>query len=147
MHFYETGKTGNTTSSKYGCFVDSMALFDPAMFKISPREAAQMDPGQRLLLMTTYEALEKAGYSPNSTPTSMADRIGTFVGQTTDDWREHNTSQKIEMYYVPGTIRAFGPGRLNYYFKWSGPSYGFDTACSSSSVAIQMAYNSLLSRE
>lgn len=114
---------------------------------MSPREAAQTDPAQRLLLLTTYEALEMAGYTPDGTPSTASERIGTFFGQTIDDYREANTSQNIDMYYATGGIRAFGPGRLNYHFKWEGPSYSVDTACSSSAVAIQMAVSSLLTRE
>ena len=114
---------------------------------MSPREVAQTDPGQRLLLLTTYEALEMAGYSPSGSPSYVSERIGTFFGQTLDDYREANASQDIEMYYVTGGIRAFGPGRLNYHFKWEGPSYCVDAACSSSALSIQMAVASLRSHE
>ena len=114
---------------------------------MSPREITQTDPGQRLLLMTTYEALEMAGYCPDGSPSTNRRRIGTYFGQTLDDWREHNASQNIDMYYVTGGIRAFGPGRVNYHFKWEGPSISLDTACSSSSVAIQLACSALSSHE
>ena len=114
---------------------------------MSPREALQTDPGQRMMLLTTYEALEMAGYTPNANPSTQLPRIGTFFGQTTDDWREHNISQKPDIYYVSGGIRAFGPGRLNYHFGFEGPSYSFDTACSSSSVAAQMVCSALLARD
>ena len=114
---------------------------------MSPREAAQTDPAQRLLLLTTYEALEMAGYTPDGTPSTASDRIGTFFGQTLDDYREANASQNIEMYYATGGIRAFGAGRLNYHFKWEGPSYCVDAACSSSALAIQMAMTSLRTHE
>lgn len=114
---------------------------------MSPREAAQTDPAQRLLLLTTYEALEMAGYAPNGSPSYAADRIGTFFGQTLDDYRETNAGQDIDMYYVTGGIRAFGPGRLHYHFKWEGPSYCVDAACSSSALTIQMAVKALRSRE
>ncbi|KAK1953603.1 ketoacyl-synt-domain-containing protein [Colletotrichum sublineola] len=130
-----------------GCFYQGLGLFDCRLFNMSPREAAQTDPGQRLLLMATYEALQLAGYSPGTTSSTDGRRVGTFFGQTTDDWREYNVRDDIDMFYVPGTIRAFGPGHLNYYFKWDGPSYSFDTACSSSSVAVQMACASLLARD
>lgn len=114
---------------------------------MSPREASQTDPAQRLLLLTTYEALEMAGYTPDGTPSTAGDRIGTFFGQTLDDYREANASQNIEMYYVSGGIRAFGAGRLNYHFKWEGPSYCVDAACSSSTLSIQMAMSSLRAHE
>lgn len=131
----------------YGCFLDRPGFFDARLFNMSPREAAQTDPAQRLLLLTTYEALEMAGYTPNGSPSYAGERIGTFFGQTLDDYREVNASQEIEMYYVTGGIRAFGPGRLNYYFKWEGPSYCVDAACSSSALSIQMAVAALRSRE
>jgi acyl transferase domain-containing protein len=106
-----------------------------------------MDPVQRLLLMTTYEALEMAGYFPNGSPSTKCERIGTFFGQCLDDWREYQNSQDVKPYYVPGGIRSFAPGRLNYHFKWEGPSTSYDAACSSSSVAINAACIALLARE
>ena len=76
---------------------------------MSPREAAQTDPMQRLALVTAYEALEMAGFVPNRTESTMLDRIGTFYGQTSDDYRETNASQNIDTYFITGGIRAFGP--------------------------------------
>ncbi|TVY28403.1 Conidial pigment polyketide synthase [Lachnellula hyalina] len=146
-HFDASGATKNTIVTPYGCFIERPGMFDTRLFSMSPREAAQTDPGQRLMLLTAYEALEMAGYTANGSPSTDSSRIGTFFGQTTDDWREHNASQNIDIYYATAGIRAFGPGRLNYHFKWDGPSYSVDTACSSSSVAIQLACQSLLSRE
>jgi iron transport multicopper oxidase len=102
---------------------------------------------QRLLLLTTYEALEMAGYSPGRTPSSIGSRVGSFFGQTSDDWREVNASQNVDTFFITGGIRAFGPGRLNYHFKWDGPSYSIDTACSSSAASIQLACSALLARE
>ncbi|KAL8925721.1 MAG: hypothetical protein Q9172_002112 [Xanthocarpia lactea] len=146
-HCDPSGKTKNTIITPYGCFLDRPGFFDARLFNMSPREAAQTDPGQRLMLMTTYEALERAGYAPNGSPSYAGERIGTFFGQTLDDYREANASQDIEMYYVTGGIRAFGAGRLNYHFKWQGPSYCVDAACSSSALSIQMAVAALRSHE
>jgi acyl transferase domain-containing protein len=141
-HVDVSGSTKNTSKAAYGCFLDQPGLFDTNLFNISPREAKVIDPIQRLLLMTTYEVLETAGYANDDKR-----RIGTFFGQATDDWRETNASQDIDLYYVPGGMRAFGPGRLNYHFKWEGPSYSIDTACSSSSAAVEMAYKALLGHD
>ena len=54
-----------------------------------------------------------------------------------------NSAQNIDTYFIPGGNRVFIPGRLNYFFKFSGPSYSVDTACSSSLAAIHIACNSL----
>ncbi|KAI9731500.1 MAG: Type I Iterative PKS [Cirrosporium novae-zelandiae] len=142
-HVDPTGKKKNTTSTPYGCWVDNPGLFDPRFFNMSPREATQTDPMQRLAILTAYEALEQAGFVPNRTPSTQRDRVGIFYGQVSDDWREINSGQNVDTYFIPGGIRAFTPGRINYHFKFSGPSINVDTACSSSLAAIHMACNSL----
>lgn len=142
-HVDADGKRNNTSHTPFGCFIENPGLFDPRFFGISPREAAQTDPMQRLALVTAYEALEMSGYVPNRTPSTKLDRIGTFYGQTSDDWREIQAAQKVDTYFIPGGVRAFGPGRINYHFKFSGPSFNIDTACSSSLAAIQLACTSL----
>ncbi|KAL9130124.1 MAG: hypothetical protein Q9217_001598 [Psora testacea] len=135
------------SKARYGCFMDAPGSFDARFFNLSPREALQTDPGQRLALVTAYEALEMAGYVPNRTPATNIDRIGTFYGQTSDEYKEQNMAQDVGTYFIPGGIRAFGPGRINHYFKFGGPAYSVDTACSSSLVALNMACNSVWSHE
>ena len=76
---------------------------------MSPREATQTDPMHRLGLASAYEALEMAGYVPNRTPSTKLERIGTFYGQTSDDWREINAAQDIDTYFITGGVRAFAP--------------------------------------
>lgn len=114
---------------------------------MSPREAAQTDPMQRLMLTTAYAAMEMAGIVPGRTPSTMPNRIGTIYGQASDDWREINAAQDIDTYFISGGVRAFGPGRVNYFFKFGGPSFAIDTACSSSLAAIQLACTSLRAGE
>lgn len=142
-HVDPTGKARNTSHTPFGCWIENPGLFDPRFFNMSPREAFQTDPMQRLALSTAYEALEMSGYVPNRTPSTKLDRIGTFYGQTSDDWREINAAQQVDTYYITGGVRAFGPGRINYHFGFSGPSFNIDTACSSSAAAIQLACTSL----
>ncbi|KAF4536149.1 Beta-ketoacyl synthase [Lasiodiplodia theobromae] len=142
-HHDPAGKRMNTSLTPYGCFIDEPGLFDAPFFNMSPREAEQTDPMQRLALVTAYEALERAGYVANRTPATNLHRIGTFYGQASDDYREVNTAQEIGTYFIPGGCRAFGPGRINYFFKFSGPSFSCDTACSSSLATIQAACTSL----
>lgn len=135
---------------------------------MSPREALQTDPMQRLALVTAYEALEMSGFVPDRTRSTALSRVGTFYGQTSDDYRDVNAAQDIGTYFITGGIRAFGPvstspllpsskfvygltsqqqGRINYFFKFGGPSYSIDTACSSSLAAIQLACTALRNGE
>ncbi|TLD37529.1 6-deoxyerythronolide-B synthase [Venturia nashicola] len=138
-HFDPTGKKKNTSRVKYGCFIKEPGMFDARFFNLSPRESENTDPAQRLAITATYEAIEMAGLVPNRTPSTRSDRIGVFFGVTSDDWREVNSGQNIDTYFIPGGNRAFIPGRISYFFRFSGPSISFDTACSSSFAAIQSA--------
>jgi iterative type I PKS product template protein len=146
-HTDPTSKKKNTSHTPFGNFIENPGLFDARFFNMSPREAAQTDPMQRLMLSTGYEAMEMAGIVPDRTPSTKKDRIGTFYGQTSDDWREVNAAQDIDTYFISGGVRAFGPGRLNYFFKFSGPSFSVDTACSSSFAAMNVAITSLRAGE
>ncbi|KAM5493712.1 Type I Iterative PKS [Microsporum canis] len=146
-HVDPTGKKKNTSATPYGCWLEHPEAFDGLFFNMSPREAPQVDPVQRIALMTAYEAIEQAGIVPGATPSTRHDRVGVFYGVTSNDWMETNSAQDIDTYFIPGGNRAFIPGRINYFFKFSGPSYSVDTACSSSLASIHIACNSLWQRD
>ena len=133
----------NVSSTGFGCWLHDAAQFDARFFNMSPREAPQVDPAQRIALMAATEALEQAGIVPGRTPSTEKDRVGVYIGSTSNDWMETNSAQNIDTYFIPGGNRAFIPGRINYHFKFSGPSYTIDTACSSSLAAIHLACNAL----
>lgn len=156
-HYDPSGNTPNATLTKWGCFDEHVSEFDLSLFRMSPREvrpsqprdphftdsaqALQTNPDHRMMMLTSYEALEMAGYS-DPLPDQPRPKCGTFFGQNGDEYRE-NTAQHIDTNFVTGGNRAFGPGRVSYYFGWEGPSMSIDTACSSSAVAINQACNSL----
>ncbi|KAE8357832.1 hypothetical protein BDV27DRAFT_169999 [Aspergillus caelatus] len=146
-HFDPTGEKDNTVGTRFGNFIDHPGYFDAGFFNMSPREAEQTDPMQRLALVTAYEALEMAGFVPNRTPSSHLSRVGTYYGQASDDYREVNAGQKIGTYGIPGTERGFGNGRINYFFNFQGPSFNIDTACSSGLAAVQAACSALWAGE
>ncbi|KAK6206284.1 Conidial yellow pigment biosynthesis polyketide synthase [Colletotrichum tabaci] len=146
-HYDAEHKKVNASHTQYGCFVDDPGFFDAGFFNMSPREAEQTDPMQRLALVTAFEALERAGFVAGRTGSSHKSRVGTWYGQASDDYREVNTAQEIGTYFIPGGCRAFGPGRINYFFKFSGPSFSCDTACSSSLATIQAACTALWNGE
>lgn len=75
--------------------------FDHSFFGISPREAKSVDPQQRVLLQTTYKALEDAGYVPDSTPSFAKETFGCYIGNATLDYPD-NLKDDIDVYYSPG---------------------------------------------
>ncbi|RAH64894.1 ketoacyl-synt-domain-containing protein [Aspergillus aculeatinus CBS 121060] len=122
----------------FGNFIKNPFEFDAPHFNISPREAKSMDPQQRLLLHAAVEALDDAGYAPGSSPSYQKETFGVYVGVATGDYVD-NLRTQLDIYYSPGTLRAFLSGRISYAFKMNGPSIVIDTACSSSLVALHHA--------
>ncbi|GME55931.1 hypothetical protein GTA08_BOTSDO13036 [Neofusicoccum parvum] len=137
-----SNKNPRKMNAKYGNFLDDPYAFDNTFFQISPREAKSMDPQQRLLLHAALEAMEDAGYAPDSTPSFQRESTGVYVGAATLDYVD-NTRNDIDVYYSPGTLRAFLSGRISYAFQLKGPSVVIDTACSSSTVALYQACRAL----
>lgn len=142
-HVDPTGSRKNTSRTPYGCWLRAPGAFDATFFNTTPREAFQIDPASRLALMTAYEAMENAGMVPGTTRSTQKHRVGVAYGVTSNDWMEVNSAQNVDTFFIPGGCRAFIPGRINYVFNLSGPSYSVDTACSSSLSAIHIACNSL----
>jgi hypothetical protein len=98
-----------TTTTRFGCFMNKPGNFDARFFHVSPREALLMDPGHRQFLMSTYEALEMAGYSDGQTRATDPRKIAAFYGQSNDDWHmvSHYTLG-CDAYTLQGAQRAFG---------------------------------------
>src|SRR5262249_38663118 len=69
--------------SKAGGFLRDFDQFDPLFFNISPREARCIDPQQRLVLETSWEALENANIDPTRLRHGNG---GTYFGASSIDW-------------------------------------------------------------
>ncbi|UKZ81664.1 Type I Iterative PKS [Trichoderma virens FT-333] len=137
----------NATTAVHGAWLENPGLFDNRLFNMSPREASQTDPIHRLLLTTSYEALESAGYSPGGSISTQSNRIASFLGQTTSDWQDVLNEDGIDIYYIPGVGRAFASGRVNHHFKWGGTSLSVDAACATGIATVSLAVSALLARE
>ncbi|RRH95025.1 KR domain-containing protein [Pseudomonas aeruginosa] len=128
-----------------GGFIEGAQEFDPRFFRISPREAQLLDPRQRLLLETAWEALEQAAIAPSSLRGSST---GVFVGLMGHGYdlllRQTGQGHESRPAFTTGNAASVAAGRLAYFFDWHGPALSVDTACSSSLVAIHLACESLL---
>ena len=130
----------------WGNFVRDIDAFDHRFFKKSSREAATMDPQQRLLLEVAYQAIESSGYFGDMSG-SMADDIGCYLGVCANDYNDNVASHPPNAFSSLGTLRAFLSGKISHYFGWTGPSVTYDTACSSSAVAIHSACKAIQTGE
>jgi acyl transferase domain-containing protein/acyl carrier protein/SAM-dependent methyltransferase len=119
-------------------FLDDIASFDHRFFHKSSREAASMDPQQRILLQVAYHTLASSGFFSRQQHDEVSD-VGCFVGVCASDYDENVASHPANAFSALGTLRAFVTGRVSHFFGLSGPSITFDTACSSSAVAIDAA--------
>ena len=122
----------------WGNFLRSPDVFDHRFFNVSGREAKSMDPQQRLTLQVAYEALESSGHFSLSSEKQATD-VGCYLGVGSVDYEDNVASEDANAFSALGTLRAFISGRISHFFGWTGPSITFDTACSSSAVAIHSA--------
>ena len=131
-------------------FLEDVDKFDSLFFNISPREAEMLDPQERLFLEVAWEAIEDAGYYPESLAREDSSRnIGVFVGAV---WAMYQILGVEEKHLgnntaVPNSFLWSIANRASYALNLSGPSLTVDTACSSSLTALYLACEAIQAGE
>ncbi|WP_460999418.1 SDR family NAD(P)-dependent oxidoreductase [Streptomonospora sediminis] len=140
----DRGLTGNTNG--VGGFVHSATRFDADFFGISPREALAMDPQQRIVLESSWEALERAGIDPRGLRNSGT---GVYLGLTNSAYQDVAGALDTDSrnFMITGTATSVASGRVSYVLGLAGPAVSVDTACSSSLVALHFAVQALRAGE
>jgi polyketide synthase 5 len=141
----EPGVPGRSVS-KWGAFLDDVAGFDSEFFGMGEREATLSDPQHRLLLETSWEAMEHAGLSRER----LADTLtGVFVGLTHNDYQllAADAGAVEKPYGFIANSFSLASGRIAYALGLHGPALTVDTACSSGLMAVHLACRSLHERE
>ncbi|KAJ3879512.1 acyl transferase domain-containing protein [Lentinula edodes] len=129
-----------------GYFIQDLEKFDASFFGISPKEAEQMDPHQRLGLELSWEALENAGIDPKSLAGSDT---AVFMGVDSDDYSRLLLEDlaNIEAWMGIGTAAHGIPNRISYHLDLMGPSTAVDCACASSLTAVHMGCRAITNGE
>lgn len=132
--------------SRWGGFIDDVGGFDAAFFGFGEREATAIDPQHRLLLETSWEAIEHAGIVPASLSGS---RTGVFVGLCQQDYTLMTGDAGVlgDAYGYTCTPFSMASGRIAYGLGLLGPAITMDTSCSSGLLAVHLACRSLDSGE
>ena len=131
---------------KAAAMLDGFDMFDAKFFGMTPREAEIIDPQQRLFMECAWHALEDAGY-PTETGNT---RIGVYAGVRQSNYRLQNIESNRERLaaineyqIIFSNDKDYMPTRVSYKLGLTGPSLNINTACSTSLVAVQTAFQSL----
>jgi acyl transferase domain-containing protein len=138
-----TGPAPGKIFTERGGFLDNIDEFDAQFFNISPKQAPYIDPQQRMLLETAWEALENANIDP---ATLRHGNGGVYIGASSVDYAmELDTLpyEELDGALATGVTTFPLSGRLSYFLGWRGPSLSMDTACSSSLTALHVAAQGL----
>jgi phthiocerol/phenolphthiocerol synthesis type-I polyketide synthase E len=136
------------TFIRAGAPLQGLELFDAEYFNYSAREAEFIDPQQRVFLECAVEALETAGVDPGR----HQGQIGVFAGegQTLYGYQILANRSVIgveRQMAVIGNDKDYLATRTSYKLGLRGPSITVQCACSTATVAVHLAIQSLLSYE
>ncbi|NDI34213.1 beta-ketoacyl synthase N-terminal-like domain-containing protein [Chengkuizengella sediminis] len=131
----------------HGGYLDDVDQFDYSFFNLSPKEAALMDPNQRLFLESAWQCIDDAGYGGKRITGS---RTGVYLGYA--DWPvfgQYISKKQPSNISIAsaGNTPSLIASRIAYMLDLKGPAFLVDTACSSSLVAVHLACMALKNNE
>ena len=126
--------------ARFGRFLSNIEWFDTEIFNCAPLEAIYMDPQQRIMLESAYEALKGIHGDPN---------VGVLASISFWDYSlqaDRHIGRLGEAYKATGRCFSVAAGRISYCYGLKGPSASIDTACSSSLSAMHLGKSMLHER-
>lgn len=141
----DTSVKGKAYNERAAFLKHDIYMFDADFFEISDSEARKMDIQQRLLLETSYEALEDAGISVSGSCAGVF--IGGFMQDALTNIMHKQNYYNLNGYDATGISNGMLANKISYFYDLHGPSISIDTACSSSLTALHYACQSIIEGE
>jgi myxalamid-type polyketide synthase MxaB len=157
LDFIDSSLLSHPNYVKAGAVLSNIDLFDADFFGYSAKEAEIMDPQQRIFLECAWEALESAGYNPETHKES----VGVYAGSSLSTYLINNVCPSLgfspqrpflshrlfraasDLHLEQGNGSDHLPMRVSYKLGLTGPSVNVQTTCSTSLVAVHLACQSL----
>ncbi|MDR2024100.1 MAG: AMP-binding protein [Hungatella sp.] len=131
--------------------VEDIDSFDYEFFEISKEEALFMDPQQRLMMETAYEALEDAGMV---TEFGAERPVGVYAGMNWNGYSRHVSAyvrrmgaEKVHQNALVRNLNNIAAAAIAHQFNFTGPAMALDTACSSFLTGIHQGVRALRNGE
>ncbi|WP_044283307.1 SDR family NAD(P)-dependent oxidoreductase [Candidatus Endolissoclinum faulkneri] len=116
--------------------------FDSELFAIPPRRAARLDPQQRILLELAWNAMEEAGYGPQTSDLL----VGTFIGLAQSSYFPAEKGLPEDAVFdLTAQEKDYAATRIAHKLGLLGPAMVVQSACSSALLAVHMACEALIS--
>ncbi|WPH18630.1 amino acid adenylation domain-containing protein [Variovorax paradoxus] len=126
--------------------IEGIENFDAAFFGIGPKDAALMDPQQRVFLEICWECLERAGYVPDAAPGP----VGVYAGMYNASYFQRHVATRPDLIEAVGEFQVMLANEKDYIttrvanrLNLTGPAVSIHTACSTSLVAVAHAFHAL----
>ncbi|KAF2886148.1 hypothetical protein ILUMI_20026, partial [Ignelater luminosus] len=111
--------------------------FDGSYFGIHYEQCAFMDPMQRLVLESTYEALIDAGVNPVDL---KGKRIGVYAGSALGENDNLFYESVVSGFGISGHARTMMTNRVSYWLNLKGPSAAYDSNWLGGVEILETAY-------
>ncbi len=136
--------------------LDDVDCFDAGFFGLTPRQAAALDPQQRVWLECVLHALEDAQMPAAPGPALRGAKVGVFAGgrastylwdliggnRTAVDRLLDQGSDEAQLLRIGNDTDSIAT-RTSFLLDLSGPAVNVQTACSTSLVAVALACDAL----
>lgn len=134
------------TNQRHASLLSGIHDFDPLFFNISPAEASEMSPSQKLMLELAWEAIENSTVPFNNV---KGGNVGVYVGNIWTDFEHYRKAKnaRATLHSAVGMSSNVVANRVSFAMGFTGPSLVIDTGCSASLVALHLACQSLLNNE